>query len=216
MFLTHRRLIQWSTECGQLPPVRPIPREFLDREVWEDRSDILVHGNDESILQWKNEILEDFARAASPAGIPEIYQPLTAVETEAIMNLTLPQIRCIMELMRSRNAYTVAYAPVASAILRCNTAAYQLGCTSQCLGIFMYLVKYVTKDANTLGDSVALIATAIEHVQEYPTEPRPNETDAERRNKKLLQRIINSTNAGAREMPCTTVAYANCGKQEKA
>lgn len=88
---------------------------------------------------------------------------------------------------------------------------YLLGSTGQCIAVFMYLVKYIAKDANFLSDSISVIAKARAYLEEHPTVARENETQDIRNVKKFCQRVINSCEGGSREMADTTVAYANIG-----
>jgi hypothetical protein len=48
------------------------------------------------------------------------------------------------EVICSRNGGVVNYSPTASAVLRCNTAAYHLGGNEQAKGTLFYLIKYIT------------------------------------------------------------------------
>ena len=64
------------------------------------------------------------------------------------------------EVICSRNGGVVNYSPTASAVLRCNTAAYHLGGNEQAKATLFYLIKYITKDAMTPTTSLSLISYA--------------------------------------------------------
>jgi hypothetical protein len=120
----------------------------------------------------------------------------------------------LAKYLPTANGYVVCFVPTASAVLRCNTAIYLLGSSGQSIAVFIYLVKYITKDANQLTDSLALIAKARSVVQKFPTEARPGETQPIRDLKKFATNILNgSSGGGPREMADTTVAFANMNGQ---
>lgn len=136
---------------------------------------------------------------------------LKELDINAIKALTLYEAMQIRNVIVYRNGMVVDFNPVSSAVLRCNTAMYMLGSTGQCIAVFMYLVKYISKDANDLSDSLAMIAKAKEYIRNYPTTRREGETQNMRDLKKFCQRILNNSEGGTREMASTTIAYANIG-----
>jgi hypothetical protein len=139
------------------------------------------------------------------------YLVLDAEEIESIRSVSFAMALKLPIVLSARNAMVVDFNETASAALRCNTAMYMLGGSEQCIAVFMYLVKYISKDANTLGESLPLIAKAMEYIARYPTAPRESETSEVRHLKKFMQRILNSSEGGTREVSDTLAAYANIG-----
>jgi hypothetical protein len=137
---------------------------------------------------------------------------LSEKEETAIRTITSIGAQTIINVLPDRNKYVVSFNPTSSAILRCNTAMYLLGSRGQCISVFFYLVKYITKDANVLHDSLACIAEAMAWLKKYPRTLQPGDESLEMRNlRAFMQRLLNSSQCGTREIADTTVAYANMG-----
>ena len=139
---------------------------------------------------------------------------LSAEEALGIENITAQTARRMITELPNRNKYVVSFNKTVSAILRCNTAMYHLGSRGQCIAIFFYLVKYISKDANVLHDSLTSIAEAIDWLKRYPRIMQAADESQEMRDiRSFMQRLLNSSQNGTREMADTTVAYANLGGQ---
>ena len=118
---------------------------------------------------------------------------LTNAEEESIKKIKRPQAILMKNVIENRNGMVVDYNEVASASLRCNTAMYLLGSQGQCIAVFFYLFKYISKDANMLTDSLTVISEAKAHIIKYPTIANENETQNMRDFKKFCQRVLNSS-----------------------
>lgn len=159
----------------------------------------------EGIEQWREEIIMTLNSGESQTEV------LTPTELELIRGVTLAQALRLKEVLLRRNGLVVDFSKITTAVLRCNTAMYHIGSSSQSIAIFMYLVKYLSKDADNLCDSLAVIAKCKEYMDLHRSNPRENETEDMRYLKQFSQRILNLTDQGTREMSDVTVAYANSG-----
>ena len=165
--------------------------------------------DDLNMTPWHNFIIK-LLSDPNAEGCPR--DVLTENEISVIRKITAEDARKIIKLLPDRNKYVVSFNSTASTILRSNTAMYMLGSRGQCIAVFFYLVKYMTKDANVLHNSLACIAEAIAWLKEYPRTLLPGDESQEMRNvRSFMQRILNSSQCGTREIADTTVAYANMG-----
>ena len=96
------------------------------------------------------------------------------------------------EVICSRNGGVVNYSPTASAVLRCNTAAYHLGGNEQAKATLFYLIKYITKDAMTPTTSLSLISYARSKVFTHPSIANDTGTDI-RTGQHLLTVMLNKS-----------------------
>ena len=165
--------------------------------------DELLTGEDTSA--WADAIIADLDEEN------DYYWRLTETEKTQIRQLPRHHIEKMKTVLENRQALVVDYSIAASCALRCNTAVYMLGSSGQSIAVFFYLVKYIAKDAHDLGHSMASIAAAKEHIATYPTAPLPGETPQLRNMKHWMNRIVNSSDGGVQEKPCTTVGHANMG-----
>jgi hypothetical protein len=116
--------------------------------------------------------------------------PDDVIETINSSNYT-QRLKCI-DAIKSCNCYLVEVSPVASACLRCNINASNLGASEQALAVLFYLLKYITKDAIPfLAQAVAMAAAARKHIDVYPSVADDCQT-ADRRAKYFVQRLTNS------------------------
>jgi len=69
----------------------------------------------------------------------------------------------------------------------------------------MYLVKYISKDAHQISNSLAVIGGAKAYTQQYPTTALENEPQEIRNFKKFLMRTINSANGGIVLINCSVL-----------
>jgi hypothetical protein len=113
--------------------------------------------------------------------------------------------------MEKINQLVVSFNPLASASLRCNTAILLMGGTCQSISVFKYLVKYITKDANLVTDSLSIIQHAQGLMQRYPPHVGVDESENQRYLKTFMQRILNNTEGGCREFADTFTAFVNVG-----
>ncbi len=146
---------------------------------------------------WAETIIEQLQRIDQ--------RQLTVQEKECIYQLTQEEATRICNFLVTANGLVTDFSPVGSAVLRCNTAMYFLGSSGQCISIFFYLVKYLTKEANNLTDMLTVIANAHELTMKFPREALPNETADMRTSKQFQNKILNSCEGGAREIPDTVI-----------
>lgn len=166
---------------------------------------------DNTMGQWGDLMIKQIENAKLYGNSKDQTFILTDSEKLAFRNMTVPLAKTLREVLINRNGYVVDYNTTAASVLRCNTAFYFLGSTSQCIAIFIYLAEYITKEGFNPKDSLASIAKAKDYIRKYPTLPIGNETQSERNLKKFMQRILNSTDSGTREIPDTTASLGVLG-----
>jgi len=67
------------------------------------------------------------------------------------------------------NCNVVAYNPALTSALGCNTATYPLGNTNQAKSTCFYLIKYITKDATALTNTLSCLLEAKQCIEKYPS-----------------------------------------------
>ena len=92
------------------------------------------------------------------------------------------------------NNNVVAYSPALTSALACNTATYTLGNTAQAKATCFYLVKYITKDATALTNSLSCLMEAKQCIEQYPS--RSEDTGTQTRTAMhLITRTLNNLSA---------------------
>ena len=112
---------------------------------------------------------------------------------EIIDNLDSSTKRVVVDVLEKRNGAVVDYSPVATQCLSSNTAAYLLGGLEQSKSILYYLIKYITKDAKKITNSLCIIREAIQQIRKHPSTAKDSHTDS-RTGKHLLQVLLNKLN----------------------
>ena len=145
-----------STEDQQEEPAPPDIDIYITINFYDELLD------EDDMTAWQDAMIIQLNRSDTTE------RKLTDEEENAIRTITMEQAKKIRAVVEYRNGLVADYNRVASAVLRCNTAMYLLGSTGQCIAVFFYLVKYVTKDANEPTDSLAIIADASKKMKEFP------------------------------------------------
>jgi hypothetical protein len=203
MFVLKRSPIALTTEAvGAVEANISLTEEEKKNVAFDLRQDLC---NDVDIVEWREELIKNLNAA------DEGYSVLTVEEEAVIRLITVPQATKMFEQITRANSMVVDFTVISSAVLRSNEAMYFLGSTGQCIAVFMYLVKYMTKDANQLNEMIVLIANAKKTVQRFPGVPRDGESSDLRDLKKFAARLLNHSEGGMREMADTTIAFANIG-----
>jgi len=185
------------------PPTLQPSKPEEDKSVKFDLHAELI--NEYDLDEWHSKLIENLNAA------DDGYAVLSKEDEEAIRKITVTQAKMMVDELADRNALLVDFVPVGTCVMRCNTAMYFLGSSGQCIAVFMYLVKYMTKEANQLSNLIPLISKARETVKKYPGIVRDGESKEIRDLKKFAARIINHSEGGMREISSTTVCYANLG-----
>ena len=89
------------------------------------------------------------------------------------------------------NSNVVAYSPALTSALGCNTATYPLGNTSQAKATCYYLVKYITKDAAALTNTLSCLMEAKQCIEKYPSQAADSGTQV-RNAMHLITRTLNN------------------------
>jgi len=92
------------------------------------------------------------------------------------------------------NSNVVAYSPALTAALACNTATYPLGNTVQAKSTCFYLIKYITKDATALTNTLSCLLEAKQTTAHYPSVASDSGT-AIRNSMHLITRTLNNLSA---------------------
>jgi len=104
------------------------------------------------------------------------------------------------------NGKVVAFSPVISACLRCNTDVEPLGNSAQEICAVFYLLKYMTKPAYELGNILSIARAARKHIIKYPSVAEDRGTFM-RNAQHLLTRILNMQ-YGSYEISCQAAVLA--------
>ena len=68
-----------------------------------------------------------------------------------------------------RNSLLIEYNELITSLLGCNTAPIPMGCSEGAKSAMFYMIKYVTKDAAAVQESLALLVDAKKHIEQYPS-----------------------------------------------
>jgi hypothetical protein len=88
------------------------------------------------------------------------------------------------------NARMVTFCPALTAILGCNTDISPLGTFAQAKSAIFYLVKYLGKEGNELGNIVPLVNAAHQYCEKYPSKADDSGT-TKRTSIYILTRLLN-------------------------
>jgi hypothetical protein len=101
------------------------------------------------MTQFFNDLFKSFETVDYPA--------LSDVSKAAFRKITFEQLQLIYKVLETRNRAVLDIVPMMAVVLGCNTCMYALGSAEQCLAVFFYLVKYITKDASPLMTCLPLV-----------------------------------------------------------
>jgi len=107
------------------------------------------------------------------------------------------------------NSHVVAYSPALTSALGCNTATYPLGNTAQAKSTCFYLVKYITKDAAALTNTLSCLMEAKKCIEQYPS--RSDDTGSQVRTAMhLITKTLNNL-SGKMELSAAMAAASLLG-----
>jgi len=140
------------------PPDRRCLYYSMKKPLMKEFSDI-IQGTDpvSGLNETDTSKIKDFLQS--------VDEDLPAYVIESINKLTKDQAYLVCDYLVNRNCYLVDYNDVLTALRGSNTAIYVLGSAEQSIATAFYLIKYISKDAAKLSESITVIADALEHIR---------------------------------------------------
>jgi hypothetical protein len=187
----------------------PLPKEDARCIAWELKRPLI----DISFLFSDRQIPADILRDLHLNNVISLDNYFANAD-RSLINYELPpltdqQIGKLARALLKRNGSVVDVNATATSVLNCNTAAYLLGGKQQAKSALFYLLKYLTKDGVQLANSLAVLHSARQHIEQYPS-IAVNTGTTQRIGQHFLLRCINSF-SGQSEVSSTQAAASLLG-----